>query len=337
MIDSYKREIDYMRISITDRCNLRCKYCMPDGIDFVPMDRILSYEEILTVVSAAVKLGINKIKITGGEPFVRKGCCSLLRELKNIPGVEEVTLTTNGVLLLNHIDELKDIGIDGINISLDTLLKDRYQMITGKDELSEVIKAIDSSLENNIKTKINVVSLCFDKEELKIYKNGKLPRDTKELVELARNRKLDVRFIEMMPIGHGKDYPAISHDILLNALKNEYPGMQKDNSIHGNGPAIYYSIPDFTGDIGLISSIHGKFCTSCNRLRLTSRGDLKACLCYEDSRQLLPLLRQEQTIKEKEELIISAIKELILNKPKQHCFEEPIDITENKDMVSIGG
>lgn len=335
MKDQHNRKIDYMRVSITDRCNLRCKYCMPDGIECVSMDRVMTYEEILTVVRTAAELGITKVKITGGEPFARKDCCKLIRAIKETPGIEKVTLTTNGILLREHIDELKEIGIDGINISLDTLSEERFKAITGTDGLNEVLAAVDASLASGIKTKINAVSLCFEEGTLKELQQGRLPEDIERLLFLAKEKNVDVRFIEMMPIGHGRDFPSVPHDLLLTALRTAFPEMTEDNTVHGNGPAEYYRIPGFAGGIGLISAVHGKFCHSCNRVRLTAKGYLKACLCYEDGVELLPILRQAED--DKNEKLITAMEQVIRNKPEQHCFENPDKITESEEMVSIGG
>lgn len=336
MTDKFGRKIDYLRISVTDRCNLRCSYCMPDSIECVPMDEILTDDEIISIVKASADIGISKIKITGGEPLTRKGCISLIKEIKAVPGIESVTLTTNGVMLKEYISELADAGIDGINISLDTMDAEKYRKITGMDNYSAVIEAVKKSAESGIMTKVNAVSLDFDGSVYERIKSGRLPDDIKELISLAKDYHIDVRFIEMMPIGYGKDFPSVPHDMLKEALKNEYLGISKDNSLRGNGPAEYYQIDGFKGRVGLISAIHGKFCDKCNRIRLTSKGEIKTCLCYEDRVDLMPILRGCEH-EHKLESLTEVLKEAILNKPMQHCFEEPENITEAKKMVSIGG
>ena len=193
MKDLYGRTIDYMRISITDRCNLRCRYCMPDGIEWIPMDEILTYEQIETVCRVAVSLGINKFKITGGEPLVRKGCPELIGSIKQIPGVEQVTITTNGILLKEQLDRLILAGVDGVNVSLDTLDAEKFKQITGFDLLDRVEASIQSAVAKGLRVKINTV-----------LQSGVNEDEWKGLMDLAKDQRLDVRFIEMMPIGYGK-------------------------------------------------------------------------------------------------------------------------------------
>lgn len=322
MIDLYGRDINYLRISITDRCNLRCRYCMPDGISCVPMEEILTYEEIERIAACASALGIRHIKVTGGEPLVRKDCTHLIKRLKNIPGIETVTLTTNGVLLFEYIEELKKAGVDGINISLDSVRPEVYQEITGRDELSKVLDGISESLRYGIPTKVNGVSL-----------GGKYSGEWRGLVELARKWPLDVRFIELMPIGLGKKCPSQDNRKLLRDISAEYGKPIPELGQRGYGPAVYYRIPGFQGKIGFISAIHGKFCSSCNRVRLTSQGYLKTCLCYENGVDLRQIIRQGAG----DEVLQEAIREAVGRKPAAHCFENLPEITEKKNMYCIGG
>lgn len=330
MVDSSGRTIDYMRISITDRCNLRCRYCMPEGIDYVDMSEILSFEEIVTCVTAAASLGIRHIKITGGEPLVRRGCVDLIKMIKQIKGIEKVSITTNGVLLSRYINELKDAGLDGINVSLDTLDRKRYAQITGFDEFDNVISGIKDAMACGIKTKINCVSMYGEKESLFFD-------DVADLIELTRNTNLDVRFIEMMPIGMGKNIRPLNHKLIISELKKRFPEMKPDDSVHGAGPAVYFKLPNYVGCIGFISALHGKFCENCNRIRLSSQGDLKGCLCYESGENLKPILRSKQNEAIIIEDVRNAIEKTILNKPKAHCFEQIEDVTEELFMASIGG
>ena len=321
MIDAVGRTIDYMRISITDRCNLRCRYCMPDGIKQISMSEILTYEEIRKVCILAAELGIRKIKITGGEPLVRKGCADLIGMIKNIPGITQVTMTTNGVLLQDNLEVLKQAGLDGINISLDTLDREKYQAITGTDACETVRQAVAASAESGIRTKVNAV-----------LQNASDREDWKALITLAEDLPVDVRFIELMPIGYGKKNTGVSNMELLEEIRNVYPDIREDDRVHGNGPAVYYQIPGFNGSIGFISAMHGKFCRTCNRIRLTSTGDLKPCLCYGDTYPLKDLLRNGT-----DEEIREQIKRAIEQKPAAHCFEEPGEITEAHQMAQIGG
>lgn len=325
MKDSYGRKIDYMRISITDRCNLRCRYCMPEGIEQVPMSDILTYEEIIRVCRAAARAGIRKLKITGGEPLVRLGCPELIGKLKKITGIEQVTMTTNGVLLAELLPELLDNRLDAVNISLDTMDRDIYQQITGRDELPQVMEGIKKAIESGIPVKANAV-----------LQKGINEKEWKGLAELTKESSMDVRFIEMMPIGYGKEYQTIYNEDILAKLKEREPELYEDISVHGNGPAVYYRIPGAKGSIGFISAMHGKFCGNCNRLRLTSMGKLKPCLCFGDSIDLREILR-ESGGESVDELLYQAVCEAVRMKPEQHRFEALSDITEQKKMVQIGG
>lgn len=325
MKDSYGRTIDYMRISVTDRCNLRCKYCMPEGIRCVPSEEILTLEEICQVAACGGKLGIRHIRITGGEPLVRKNCCHLVRQLKGLPGIEKVTITTNGMLLKEHLEDLVEGGIDGINISMDTRDRQRFREITGSDGAEQVLESIRLAAAQPVAVKVNAVSLDLGEENLV------------QMAELAREYPVDVRFIEMMPIGYGKAFPVMDHGKLLERLGKLYPGLEDDPRVHGSGPAVYYRIPGFKGSIGLISAIHGKFCDRCNRVRLTSQGQLKTCLCYEDGADLRAILRGEEKAETRQQLLLEAIRQAVEKKPAAHCFDCPGQITEQRSMVMIGG
>ena len=326
MKDSLGRTIDYMRISITDRCNLRCRYCMPYGIQTSRCQDILRFEEIQEVAACAASLGIRNLKLTGGEPLVRKDCCHLVEMLKAVPGIEKVTMTTNGVLLEQYLEDLVKAGIDGINISLDTLDEKIYADLTGSDSCGQVVEALKHAAQVVPSVKVNAVSLDLGRE------------NWIRLVELAEKLPVDIRFIEMMPVGYGKEFASVDHRDLLEEMKGRYKGMEEDRTRHGPGPAVYYQIPGFSGSIGFISAIHGKFCSSCNRVRLTAKGYLKTCLCYEDGADLRSVLRAEPvTAGERQERLREAFREAVWKKPAAHCFEEPEHMTETESMVSIGG
>lgn len=318
MTDCYGRTIDYMRVSITDRCNLRCRYCMPDGIDWIPMKEILTFEEITEICRQAALLGICKIKITGGEPLVRLGCVDLVRMLKALPGISQVTLTTNGALLEQYASGLHEAGIDAVNVSLDTLDRARYQEITGFDVLSDVRSGIAAAIQCGIPVKINAV-LQQDESYLKLAK-------------LAERQPVDVRFIELMPIGHGSNYQPVSNQAVLQGLRETYGTLRPDETVHGNGPAVYYKIQGFQGSIGFIGAIHGKFCGGCNRIRLTSTGQLKPCLCYGDGISVREAVRGGNV-----EEVKKRIAQAVRNKPKGHVFEDTTQITEHREMAKIGG
>ena len=270
MLDKLNRKIDYLRISVIDRCNLRCVYCMPEeGIESIPHDEILTYDEILRICEIVSELGIRKIKITGGEPLVRKDIVNLIRDIKNIDKIEQVTLTTNGILLHEMLDDLYDAGIDAINISLDTLNKDNFKKITRRDGLEKVLMSIDKAYDLGIRVKIN----CLAIRDFNL-------REIVEIASFAKDREIDVRFIELMPIGFGKKYTQIDNDEILSILESRFGTFEIVTEKRGNGPAKYYRNQNMKGCIGFISAISHEFCESCNRIRLTSSGFLKLCLHY---------------------------------------------------------
>ncbi len=324
MVDKFGRTIEYMRVSITDRCDLRCRYCMPEGCEKVSMSQILTYEEIVRICRTASELGISKIKITGGEPFVRLGCTDLIREIKALDGIEEVTVTTNGQTLEKHLEELKDIGVDGINISLDTLDAERYAYITGRGSLEKTLRSIELAAASGIRTKVNTILFKgFNEDEVT------------DIAALAFRYGIDVRFIELMPVGMADAGRGFSNNEVLKIIAETWPDLESDGSIHGNGPAVYYKRPGVKGSIGLISAIHGKFCEFCNRVRLTSQGQLKPCLSFEMGTDLRPLL--DGTDDELREAMHKAIYE----KPEGHCFDEKNynddENAEHRLMAQIGG
>ncbi len=311
MHDQYQRNIDYIRISVTDRCNLRCTYCMPEGIHLTSMSELLTFEEIVQVVRTAAELGIRHVKLTGGEPLLRRSLPTLL--------------TTNGILLKEHLPALLKAGLDAVNISLDSTDRDAFRKITGFDQLDMVLAAIDAACASGIRTKINAVSLDLGEEAMW------------NLIDLAKDRPIDVRFIEMMPIGHGKDFPVYSHTKMLELFRERYPDLTADKAVHGFGPAVYYHIPGYQGSIGLISAIHGKFCDKCNRIRLTSTGFLKGCLCYNTGADLREILRANEAENEKRRHLTETMEAAIYAKPRAHCFESAEDVTERATMNEIGG
>lgn len=320
MTDCYKRVIDYMRVSITDRCNLRCRYCMPDGITYIPMEDILTFEEIVEICRQAARLGICRIKITGGEPLVRPGCVQLLERIKALPGIKQVTLTTNGVLLPRYAEALYKAGVDGVNVSLDTLDAAEYKKITGFGALSDVLSGISIMSSYQIHLKINAV-LQHGQEDRWLA-----------LAELTRTQKLDVRFIEMMPIGYGCKYEPVPNAKVYQVLNKQYGKLEPDRTVHGNGPASYFKIPGCLGSIGMIGAVYDKFCSRCNRIRLTSTGQIKPCLCFEEGISLKEAVRNGKT-DEVKHLIASAIRA----KPLEHTFGNRQMVTETREMAKIGG
>ena len=321
--DRFGRTINYMRISVTDRCNLRCRYCMPEGIERLPMDEILTYEEIAFVCARAADLGIDQLRITGGEPLVRKDCAALVSMLKGIPGIRRVAMTTNGVLLQEHLEELLEAGLDAVNISLDSMDREQYRAITGMDELERVLASIRLA-SGKLPVKINCVVQRGVNEDAPV-----------NLSALARDLPVDVRFIELMPIGAGRNLAPVSNASVLALLEERYGRTEEDPVSFGSGPAVYRRPEGFAGRIGFISAMHGKFCGGCNRLRLTSTGELKPCLCYADTVPLREILRGNEM--DKEETIREKIREAAALKPQAHCFETSDDVTERRRMSQIGG
>lgn len=323
MLDRYGRVINYLRISVTDRCNLRCCYCMPEGVQDVGMKNILTFEEIWEIVRTGVSLGITHIRITGGEPLVRKGCVNLIRGIREIPGVETITMTTNGVLLGNYAKQLKEAGVDGVNISLDTLDPEEFFKITRKRELQEVLAGIRAAKTAGLPVKLNAVN----RKEL----------DPIPLVRYAQEENLPIRFIEMMPVGYGKKYVGRSNEELRETLEAvcgnaECMTNREELSRMGSGPAVYYQFSDLKVPVGFISAIHGKFCDTCNRVRLTAEGYLKLCLCYDEGEDLRRVLREGE-----KENLRTIMEQTIFRKPAAHCFEHPAEMTETHEMVKIGG
>lgn len=323
MLDRYGRVINYLRISVTDRCNLRCCYCMPEGVQDVGMKNILTFEEIWEIVRTGVSLGITHIRITGGEPLVRKDCVDLIRGIREISGVETITMTTNGVLLGNYGKQLKEVGVDGVNISLDTLNPEEFYKITGKRELQEVLIGIRAAKTAGLSVKLNAVN----RKEL----------DPIPMVRYAQEENLPLRFIEMMPVGYGKKYVGRSNEELRETLeavcgKAECMTNREELSRMGSGPAVYYQFSDLKVPVGFISAIHGKFCDTCNRVRLTAEGYLKLCLCYDEGEDLRRVLREGE-----KENLRTIMEQTIFRKPAAHCFEHPAEMTETHEMVKIGG
>lgn len=320
MTDQFGRSIDYMRISITDRCNLRCRYCMPDGATLTDHKALLTYEEILRIAEQAAALGITKFKITGGEPLVRRDCAKLVSLLKKQSGATQVTMTTNGLMLLSHLQALAEAELDAVNLSLDTLDGDRYRAITG-GELFEPRPLLEQCLAHGLTTKINTVLIPENRDELC------------QIAALAETFPIDVRFIELMPVGAAAAIRSISAVDILPELQELWPDLSAVSERRGNGPAHYYASAKLQGCIGIIDAMSHRFCGQCNRVRLTSTGLLKPCLCYDTATDLRKLLRDGGTNAE----LRDALSKAIYAKPAAHCFDRLEQVTEQKNMNEIGG
>lgn len=325
--DKFNRTLDYLRLSVTDRCNLRCDYCMPEeGIQFQPRKELLTYEEIIHLAMLLKAQGLNKIRITGGEPFVRKDLGKLLRALRFDVGIEKLHITTNGTLTLPYIDLLKEINIDSVNISLDTLRKDRFFQITRRDKFTEVWGVMDKILKAGIKTKINVV-----------VQKGVNDDEIIPFVQLANNKALDVRFIEAMPfngLNNNKNEHFISYESILNTILSTYPSASQLNPV-SNSSAIEFSIPRFKGSFSVIPAYSRTQCGTCNRLRLSATGELRTCLYAESVSNVRDLVRNGASDEELLSCISGSIKTKAINGFEAEAQRKNKVISES--MVSIGG
>lgn len=324
LIDRYGRVIDYLRVSVTDRCNLRCVYCIPeDGVELTTHEELLSFDEIYRVCSVMAAMGLHKIKLTGGEPLIRRDLDKLVKKLKETPGIEQVTLTTNGVLLEEKVDDLVKAGIDAITVSIDSLNPQLFSQITRRNELDKVLKGLEKAYQySNISVKINCVPMGIEGQDLI------------GLASIAKDKNIHVRFIEMMPIGLGKRFNRCTEDEVLAQLEAVYGKAGLYRGRLGNGPCHYYTFDGFKGKIGFISAVSHKFCSQCNRVRLTSQGFLKTCLQYETGVMLKDALRENCSDEKLKELVSLAI----AKKPDGHKFLEENILSENQlGMSQIGG
>ena len=324
--DNHGRLINYLRLAVTDRCNLRCFYCMPhDGLDWLPKKELMSYEEMLRICSLLAKLGIDKVRITGGEPFVRKDLIVFLESLIQTKGIKEVSITTNGVLTAPYIPQLKKLGIRNINLSLDTLDRDRFFSITRRDELPSVLDTFNKLLENNMNVKLNAVVM-----------DGKNTEDIIPLVRLTKDLPISVRFIEEMPFnGEGHQYSGIQWNYLriLEEIKNHFPGIEKSKD-PPSSTSFNYSIPDHKGSVGMIAAYTRSFCGACNRIRITPQGNLKTCLYDNGVLNIKELMRDGFTDEE-----IKQSLEKVLHKRAANGWEAEKNFSENihPSMAAIGG
>lgn len=323
MQDQFQRKIDYLRISVTDRCNLRCRYCMPvEGVKWMPHESILSFEEILRLMRISTQLGFRRFRITGGEPLVRKGILGFLEKAAKIPGVEDLMITTNGVLLSKMAFDLKAAGVQRVNISLDTMNPERFRAITRGGDVTKVIEGVFRSLEVGLDpVKLNVVVV-------RGFNTNEMP----DFLELAKQYPLHVRFIELMPIGVSSerraDFVSIQEMKELLGLK-EYTPIRE---ILGGGPAEYVRPRGIKGSIGFISALSRHFCATCNRVRLTADGKLRLCLHSKNEVNLIDPLRKGTS----DEDIINLFAQAVWHKPAQHHMNDEA-WQGHRVMSQIGG
>ncbi|MCW5911832.1 MAG: GTP 3',8-cyclase MoaA [Cyclobacteriaceae bacterium] len=273
LYDNHGRPISYLRLAVTDRCNLRCFYCMPEeGIRYLPKKELLTFEEIERLVRILAQNGVSKIRLTGGEPFVRTDLMQLIRKIVSIEGVEHVHLTTNGILTAPYIHELKQLGIASVNLSLDTLDRERFKTITRRDEFENTWNTLQQLMAQDIPVKINAVVM-----------EDKNIDDIIPMIELTRTHNVSVRFIEEMPFnGEGNHYTRLvwTYKKILEWIRSHYPDLQKTED-EPHATAYHYQVPGYRGTVGVIAAYSRTFCGSCNRIRVTAQGVLKTCL-YDD-------------------------------------------------------
>lgn len=322
MRDAHGRVINYLRLSITDRCNLRCRYCMPaTGVPHKNCGDILCYEDLLKIVSAATKLGIRKVRVTGGEPLVRKGVLGFLKKLSVIPGIEEVALTTNGVLLAEWAQDLKNAGVDHLNVSLDSLRPEIFTEITRGGSLTTVLNGLHSAAAVGMKIKLNMVVM-----------RGINDQEVLPFAALSIDKPWSVRFIEYMPTirEDGWQNRIVSGAEILAQLQQHYP-LHSISSARYCGPAKPYRIAGAAGSIGIITPMSDHFCSSCNRIRVTATGLAKSCLLSDGGVDLKPHLQQSESE------LRNALEQVIDKKPSHHSLGCEQPTTTPFSMSSIGG
>lgn len=325
--DNYNRDINYVRIAVTDRCNLRCFYCMPEqGIVYEPKAHLLSYEEIIRLLTILGQLGFTKVRFTGGEPFLRKDFTQLIEKTSALSSFENIHITTNGTLVQNHIPLLKKLGITKLNLSLDTLNEERFKKITRRDDFSKVWDTLQVLIKENFSVKVNAVAM-----------NGINTEDIIPMAELAREYPIHVRFIEEMPFNGGakENQKIFSSKEILSTLHKHFPDLKVLSGKHGD-TATEYTAAHFIGKIGIIPAFSRTFCTTCNRLRITANGEIKTCLYDGGVFSMRDFLRSGATDLEVKEKFI----ELIRLKPKDGFEAEKFttqSVIRNESMSSIGG
>jgi molybdenum cofactor biosynthesis protein A len=325
IFDNHNRPISYLRLAVTDRCNLRCFYCMPEeGIKYLPKHQLLTYEEMERLVRVLARLGVSKVRITGGEPFVRAGLMDFMHRLADIDGLNDISMTTNGVLTAPHVADLAALGVKAVNLSLDTLDRERFHKITRRDELPAVLNTLDALLDAGIQTKINAVVM-----------DGQNTQDLIPLAEMARTMPVDIRFIEEMPFnGEGSHYPVLhwTHRLIVDELRNHFPDLQKLPDPPFSTSAIY-QVPGHLGTIGIIAAFSRTFCGTCNRIRLTAQGTLKTCLYDDGVLDVRALMRAGATDDE----LTAAFLRAFAHRPATGFEAEQKRDTIVESMSTIGG
>ena len=324
LIDSFGRQISYLRLSVTDRCNLRCTYCMAEDMTFMPKSKVLTIEEMVSVAKAFVELGVKKIRLTGGEPLVRNGLVELVQEINRIDGLNELVITTNGVLLDEFAQPLKDAGVSRVNISIDSLREERFKSLTRFGKLADVLRGIDCAKQAGFENiKLNSVILKGENDD-----------EVLPLVKFAVSKSLDISFIEEMPLGeinsHNRSATALTSDNIKRALQQDFDLTYSDNVDPTSGPSRYFQLANTKTRVGFISPMSNNFCSSCNRVRVTASGKLLLCLGNENALDLRRIIRNQNA--DLKASIINAIK----HKPEKHDFD-PKEIKIRRHMSVTGG
>lgn len=299
LYDNHGRLINYVRLAVTDRCNLRCFYCMPEeGIQFAPKKDILSYEEMIRLVTVLSEMGISKVRLTGGEPFVRRDIMHLIEQMAALEGIKKIALTTNGTLTAPHVKEFKNLKISSVNLSLDSLDPKRFFEVTRRDEFDKVMNTMEELLKHGIDTKINCVVI-----------QGQNDQDILSMVELARHEPLSIRFIEEMPFnGTGQHYKDWNwdHKRIIGHIKQEHPTLTKLQD-EPHSTSFNYKIDGFKGSVGVIAAYTRSFCGTCNRIRITPQGGLKTCLYDSGIFNVRDMMREGATDNELKTAFLEAI------------------------------
>ena len=328
LYDNHGRLINYVRLAVTDRCNLRCFYCMPEeGINYVSRNELLSYEEMTRMIQLLVGMGIEKVRITGGEPFVRRDMMQFLEALSQMEGLKKINITTNGTMTAPLVPALKKMGIHSINLSLDTLDKERFHEITRRDEFEKVMQTFYALLEHGINTKINAVVM-----------DGKNIADLIPMVQLTKDHPVNVRFIEEMPFnGEGNHYPQLTwnHKKILEHIKAHFPQLEKiPDPPHST--SYNYQVPGHQGTVGIIAAYSRTFCGTCNRIRVTPQGLLKTCLYDDGVFNIKNLMRAGATDDQMQTAFLEALGNRAKNgfeAEKNRKFGLPV----SESMSTIGG
>jgi molybdenum cofactor biosynthesis protein A len=328
LTDKFGRHINYLRLAVVDRCNLRCTYCMPEnGLVWIKQNDLMTDEEMIRLCSLFTELGVDKIRITGGEPFVRKNCISLIENISNLKNLTDLSITTNGLLTEQYIPQLKEFGIKSVNLSLDTLDEKRFFEITRRKSFDKVMKTLDSLLKHEMKVKINTVVM-----------ESKNIEDILPLVQLTKDLPVEVRFIEEMPF-NGNDQAETSlhwnHSKILHHITGYFPQLVKTEDPKSS-TSYHYKIPGFTGHIGIIAAYTRSFCGDCNRIRITPSGILRNCLYEGGGINIKEEMRSGKTDEELTGIIINAIH----HKPKDGWEAEKQTLTASQihqSMATIGG